>query len=529
MNPTHYLRVEGVNLGHFIEDTADLSTIRGGGLLLLDAGEQAQAFLDASSQVKQAWALSVGASSGLFALELEADVDAEQVREALIQNLQTPAAALAHATLVVDIAPVSGDFEKDRERLLALNRHRQMTTRTLVPPPWNNNMQVEPCDFDRLRPGTESRERPPRLLGEQSKTVPASPSAVQRRQFGIVQKKQFYQKIVGEDYQPPKDAPISRFAQELGELAGPPYPKGVPETLQGKIAVLYWDGNKFGSLQREHCDSPARQQQFDVQVRRLRAKLLAAVLRDIDRQPGSQAWWSGSRNRRLETLLWGGDELIWVVPAWQGWRVASLFYAETSGWEVDLSDEETTERHRLTHAGGLVYANHKAPIHRLTELARRLAEGVKDRLQDQKCPPGSSEANRFDYEILESFDHVGPDLAAYRKRRLPDLGNGRLVDVSLPGATMADLADALKALHHRSNGEGEWGPFPTRQLHIQFRRWRREVPPSDLDSLSAAITRDPNLKPHKDRLIQAAKATGPAAFWYHLAHLWDYVAGVKNL
>lgn len=33
----YYLSVEAVNLDNFISDTADLSTIRGGGLLLLHA------------------------------------------------------------------------------------------------------------------------------------------------------------------------------------------------------------------------------------------------------------------------------------------------------------------------------------------------------------------------------------------------------------------------------------------------------------------------------------------------------------
>lgn len=36
---SYYLRVEGVNLGNFVNDTNDLATIRGGSLLLLEAME----------------------------------------------------------------------------------------------------------------------------------------------------------------------------------------------------------------------------------------------------------------------------------------------------------------------------------------------------------------------------------------------------------------------------------------------------------------------------------------------------------
>ena len=36
----YYLRVEGVNLAHFVYDTQDLSTVRGGSLLLLRAVDE---------------------------------------------------------------------------------------------------------------------------------------------------------------------------------------------------------------------------------------------------------------------------------------------------------------------------------------------------------------------------------------------------------------------------------------------------------------------------------------------------------
>ncbi len=61
MNKKYYLRIEGVNLSNFVYDTQDLSTIRGGGLILLDSidklKENFKGILDP---------ISTGASSGLF-------------------------------------------------------------------------------------------------------------------------------------------------------------------------------------------------------------------------------------------------------------------------------------------------------------------------------------------------------------------------------------------------------------------------------------------------------------------------------
>ena len=47
-----YLRVEAVNLSHFINDTNDLSTIRGGSLLLLEAMEKVEGIIKNNSPKK---------------------------------------------------------------------------------------------------------------------------------------------------------------------------------------------------------------------------------------------------------------------------------------------------------------------------------------------------------------------------------------------------------------------------------------------------------------------------------------------
>src|SRR5690348_15591354 len=94
------LRLEGVNLANYIEDTQDLSTVRGGGLQLLNASAKAGEILGTRGR-----ALIEGASIGLF--EVTATEDAEGVRKEVAEGLAT---ALPHATFVVDVVEGDGDF-----------------------------------------------------------------------------------------------------------------------------------------------------------------------------------------------------------------------------------------------------------------------------------------------------------------------------------------------------------------------------------------------------------------------------------
>ena len=59
----YLVRVEAVNFDNFINDTQDISTIRGGGLLVLDAAKE----LAARAEMR---GIYTGASTGLFVAEL---------------------------------------------------------------------------------------------------------------------------------------------------------------------------------------------------------------------------------------------------------------------------------------------------------------------------------------------------------------------------------------------------------------------------------------------------------------------------
>ncbi|MBK6744819.1 MAG: hypothetical protein IPG66_18440 [Hydrogenophilales bacterium] len=112
---------------------------------------------------------------------------------------------------------------------------------------------------------------------------------------------------------------------------------------------------------------------------------------------------------RLEILLWGGDEMMFVVPAWKGWWLLDFFFSKSEDWEAPVGEQSD----RLHHAAGLVFCHHNAPIARVKHLAKNLAELVKTTLGDDK-PNRSGCA----YLALESFDSVGLDLERYLDRTL---------------------------------------------------------------------------------------------------------------
>src|SRR5438046_1029460 len=102
----YYLRVEAVNLTNFIADTQDLSTIRGGSLLLLNAVDVLPRKVDGVELVP----LSTGASAGLYSFQASDDDAAKGVRDEVIACLSRQE-ELKYATFVVDYQPMHGDSE----------------------------------------------------------------------------------------------------------------------------------------------------------------------------------------------------------------------------------------------------------------------------------------------------------------------------------------------------------------------------------------------------------------------------------
>ncbi|MHB0968612.1 MAG: hypothetical protein ACYC7A_10640 [Thermoanaerobaculia bacterium] len=504
----YLLRIEGVNLGNFVYDAQELSTIRGGSLLLLDVPRQVQEFVKARWHIKLE-DISTGASSGLFAFECE-NSDAEtarNIRDSIAEHVRTDP-HLKHGTFVVDFQRQSGSFETDNESVLARNRWAQMRQPSLAVP--RSAGSTNECEIDHVRPA------------EPKKRYSASVAA--RQKHGRDSKREFYLNQMRQQFSVGIPGPVLNalehgFVNTLDQLTHDSGRGSLHHnrgSLHHKMAVIYFDGNKFGTIQR-HLD---REQLhwFDTTLKGYRRALLAALLEEVGNDSAtwlydgpenpdepSAAKWKGNR---LETLLWGGDELTWVVPAWAGWRVVEFFYSESASWNFNATP--------LTHGGGIVFCHHKAPIHRITRLAHDLAEEAK---KVAHKATESVEKNVFAYQVLESFDDTGPALTEFRERRA--VGR-RVEELILRG-------DAMKTIS--ANAARIRETVPHSKLHdiVQALLIPSESP-SEADLLMKKA--DALIKKTLDSLDGSARVAveavlagfgGTKTSWVHLAELWDYL------
>ncbi len=260
-----------------------------------------------------------------------------------------------------------------------------------------------------------------------------------------------------------KDAlnqPELGFAASFEDIVGYP-PDGLPPNVRGKIAVVHIDGNGFGALRAERArqgDAALARLSADLELKRgrLLARLLLWMLdherptmRNTRNAPGELPDEPNER-LRFETLLWGGDEICFVLPAWHGWDCVGEIEDELSAWRV-VDDPDRP----LTCAVGMAFASAKTPIRDLRRAADHLAEAAKDRGADGKA------ANRNTAQVLplEGIDFAELDVRDMRRRLFPAAAAQAF---SLPGDRWRELTDAITASRAR---------IGLSQLH----RWYRQA------------------------------------------------------
>lgn len=494
MSTAHYLRVEGVNLSAFVFDTRDLSTNRGGGLMLLDAIKVVIDKLGLKQNSDKV--ISRGASSGLFRI----DGDAAAAEQAAEDTRKVLAAKFPYATFVVDVveqnialdslnnnrivrdtykAGTYSSFRNCVESLIAANRWQQMQSSTLAVPKASSqpaDWSQPACDLDGLRPAEAGKNGSHTIRGKQM-----SDATKERRDYGRDKKQNFYEDVTGL-----KNLPS--FAENFEEIALGSKP------LDGKLAVFYADGNGFGKIQSDCCKEES-QSAFDKYIRKSREKFLREFLQFArnrrewlnfrTKQHGKtmeeeflkdlhefgrdgKKWQNQKGTLRFETLLWGGDEFFFVMPAALGWSFATCFFKSMSN--LNFQGE------RLTHAAGLVFCQHHSPIHRIKNLAKdgmtEFAKGV-DRTQDS-----------LTVVALESFDHLGTDYEqamSDRYRALVDLKDMILVASGKPslGDTLASIAEHVTALRASES-------FPRSQLRRLVNTILAQATPKDAQNIAAS-------------------------------------------
>lgn len=540
--PSWFLRVEATNIYDNFLDCPQLSVVRGASLGMRFVVQELAAALRERLEP-----VSIGASVGLFAVRDGQPPD-QALREA-VAFLEREAGDIA--TFVADIhpAPDTADAPPPTEALLALNRFRQMREPSVM---WTQERLQAPADAathaccewsDRWLAQTHGPERD----GERAAVAGWVRQRYDRgrgaKQEDARSARSFYRRELTGDSGTPDKAHEDlakrlaevEFAHDLGELAR----LKAKRNLNGKIAVFYADGNRFSAIQRE-ARTGKELHDFDTTLRRLRRGLLAHLLRpfcderrDDLRGPASV---EGTGFLRLETLLWGGDEMILVVPAWHGLDLLTSFFEHTRDWKYPRKEGAKERTYPLTHAAGLVFANAKTPIHQLTNLARDLADGVKARF-------ANGPENAWDYLVLESVDFIECGADALRKQRYGALGKPaslRAPPSSLSSTPLmeeeirrgalrwvAAAARAPLAAVPEESAAAEQPAAKKREPEDQRRR-RRFVSVLGAAAAEKLDRTVAELFPPMGGAAASEESAPPVWPWVHLCELWDYLPSHAN-
>jgi hypothetical protein len=513
----YLMRIEAVNLYHVLDDTRQLSVRRGGSMLLR------QAIKDITpkniAELPASWKIiSSGASTGLFRFSPDGPESGRAIKEKIVGYLNSHE-KYKHFSFVVDVVPLENDeqgkpeFKQAAEAVIAKNRFCQFQQPTLT---CHDINAEQPCAWDNIRPAQQDdipdREKVKRSRGAVLPNV--SVFANIRHNYGREQKKSFIKEEVNE---------------KIDGIAGVQCDYDYTWNLQtlshhpdfthcnDKIAVLYFDGNSFGKIQK-NCRTPEALNKFDDYIQNERKKFLRELAKDaktdeefctIDHQQGRRI----ENAIRLEILLWGGDEIMLVVPAWRGMEVLQKFYKVSRDWEFD--DEQGTV-HKLTHAGGLVFCHHKTPLDRIQALAKEMADYIKDRQKEM----GAEEENLYHYLVLESID--------FPTRPYPDFIRKQYgrhnAEVWQPLSPLYDdYLDNKQRIFRSLTNEKEIG-----------RRQFYKLAMAATDSISEfdrQYERFCELTDQHKRIIEDVHSLFSAAEkehrqlpWIHLSELWDYFA-----
>ena len=429
--------------------------------------------------------ISKDASSVLIRFDNVSNDTAQDIKERAINYFQT---GYPDLTFVVDQMLANQDFVSDQNRLLAANRLRQLQQISLALPIWNDQEIEKPvCELDGVRPTSRKAFRDKKI----------SFSVHNRLTFGRSQRKQFYQNELGDDA---FDDSLE-FTDDLQSLAA----SDCWGNLNDKIAVIYLDGNNFGSIQSNYATTADKKSAFDSEVASKHRAYLQKLLNTATARQNKDRFWTNDNKLRLEVLLWGGDEILIVVPAWCGFDVLQLFYQYIEGWEY--------QEEAMTYSGGLVFSQANTPIYRLTALAKKLAESIKSAQQN------GDRGNYFDYVVLESIDYPSQSITGLRNQQYHHAAPQRQFLEPLPD-------DDLRTLQHMI----QVSDFPKSKLVELARTYVAQGEEAAMlvkNRVQHIITAE-----HMARVESYVKALfrQPQTFWnwVHLAELWDYLLLAKG-
>ena len=237
--------------------------------------------------------------------------------------------------------------------------------------------------------------RQPTAPGHNVKGRPASASARARQGAGRYDKSAFYvdQMKAGADTAErlgDQRAARLRNACDRVEVLGLPVamdfeemvarpPLGTPPNVAGKLAVVYLDGNGFGAKRQSCAAAAAEETAFDhyrrfcLELDRNDGLLLAELVHWMLGRHAFRGPEDSGAYLRFETLLWGGDDICFVLPAWGLSDFLVVLSRALAGLRVTVAGREETP----TYKCGVALAHYRSPIRDLRQVADKLAHAAK--------------------------------------------------------------------------------------------------------------------------------------------------------
>lgn len=389
-------------------------------------------------------AATKGGSFGIWRVEATPDA----VRDAL-PRLRADLAAGPAKHLGFGVVAVEDDglgYARQRLRLRAALQRARLTETRLPYPALDTVAQGEiagVCPLDLVRPIGQDTGR----KISQTERRHTSRSVYDRRAHGVETKQTLLKSetLQGDLSDAAQQALMRKerpFAMQIASISERQSEKErLKSNLQDKICVIALDGNGFGKVQDAALQASDRietQQAFDAALARMRRKLVTAVFNRILAEgcegapsPEEAAIREELRDPigakgpviRFELLLWGGDEIMFIVPGRVGWRVMEQIAVTVAELSFDAASlglpDGAIETRAATFSVGAVFCHHDAPITRVKALADDLCSHIKRLKKEGDAGRDGKADTLFMVEVLESFDHVGMDLDGHLQKRTP--------------------------------------------------------------------------------------------------------------
>lgn len=560
------LWVEGVDFDATLYDTTDLSCIRGSGLALLYAPRRLQVLLKGVDGVSSVNRLFAGASLAALTFDAEPAVARNalaHLRAALAHEgadwrginkiLRTMsghdpdavtwkgALPLAHLRVLVAMAPVGPDAAGGVDASInAAIRAARADLRAQqwqgLGPPFTgakgDAVRPDKARFGGILPATRPVPVPSdwadREFAEKGENLAwMSASVAARRTFGRHMRQYFYRTELNDP------ALGARFVNSVDDIPGDlPDTDPIKDTLRNKLAVIYIDGNGFTDIRGRITPNDGLHPLtiFANGLReRQRQQFLKPMLQFlIDQSDGGHAARVAReiadhdladdrpirlKALRFETLMWGGDEMAFALPAWLAlWWAQAFFTTWAHGW--------TVQGQPLTHGMGMVICDRRTPLRQARAMAENLADAAK-----QARGAAGERIDALQIEVFESADlpDGGHGLHGYRAALYPGLdqtAHGSAFTLTVP--ELVALPGLMKLVREEETG------LPRSQLHRKLRELKTGAGMAAADTV---ITLFADYLSKAGRGREAALAaiddwggTRPAGLKLALlAQYWDYI------